>query len=132
MGRKRLPRYRSTWATSCGTPGRADCKVWDKMVSTASRSLLIGPTNELAMRAGERVRVMANSPRQKGISLPFSESSNLFECYEREERASISPNEGPATAATFLFEPNLLDGHFAIDRLAHVIDREGGNTRGGE
>src|SRR6185295_12140300 len=44
----------------------------------------------------------------------------------------LATNEGSALAAALLDEPDRADRHLAVDRLAHVVEREPGHRDGGE
>src|SRR5262249_29616450 len=64
---------------------------------------------------------------------PLSDISELsipFEYYGNACPLSISAAEIPTPAAALFFQADLLDGHGLVDRLAHVVDSQGGYADG--
>src|SRR5262249_51322662 len=74
----------------------------------------------------------AASIADRAPSVRLSEVSNLIEYYVPGGAESIAALKSTAAATAFLFQADPLDGHGAIDGLAHVIDREGGHADSGQ
>src|SRR5262245_49993074 len=104
------------------------------MRSTSSRSRAMGPYRAVGVRITSVVpdsnRLMT-LPQTRGPRAVF-ELSNLIELYRGEEIKSIVAPESAAAPAAFLFQPDALDGHGPVHRLAHVVDRKGGHAHGGQ
>src|SRR5262245_53841534 len=129
-------------------------RVRARMASTSSRSALMGAYRSGPARAASAdvvsSRLMARPSLVRRACGPPRETSELsvnLESYipggeastgrrlrrstPRRKRLGVAP-EGAAAAPALLLQPHALDGHNTIDRLAHVVNGQGGDADGGQ